>query len=363
MSRFTRYLTVVFSVVLAVYVFLLCAAPLAINRFDDSYLASLRENTPFGVSTFLPRRPRILFIGDSHTYAAWVFNQVSRILNEPSISSAAMGGFYFETNELLFKRFEHSLFFPKVIVLGTSLKQFSDSPIKTEQTAQHVSVITHVNGPWSIGGARLLLTNVYKWRKTPDLARPGSLERAQFETQAPKVEALSEIATEHLMQTSDSTDLASWLKFIGDVHFTSGVEEKIHAFCEVIKKRDIHLYVIAIPESPFLTKKYKAEDVARYHQILGQFKTCAKQVVDDPPESYGLGNRHFFNRPMADDFAYDLVNREVDLTKLPKNPLTNSQVFDADHMNLVGAYLFTSQAIERLKLRDESQASLKTGSK
>ena len=101
------------------------------------YLANLRERTEFGCRTFLDRRPDILLLGDSHTYSAYDFNALRIAWRTDSISTCALGGFYAESFFIIADYMRRNGYFPKLLVLNTSPREFVDGRDKAAALSVH----------------------------------------------------------------------------------------------------------------------------------------------------------------------------------------------------------------------------------
>ena len=119
-------------------------------------------------------------------------------------------------------------------------------------------------------------------------------------------------------------------------------------------RHPVMLYVFATPESPYMQSLYTPEQNAQYLAYLGQFRGCAKVVLVDKTEAYGLGNRHFINRSMEDDFPYRFFDKDGALpTKDEVDVIANrNNLYDLDHLNLVGATRFTRELLTRFSAVD-----------
>ncbi len=254
-------------------------------------------------------RPKILFVGDSHSYSAWNFNEVANILGEREIASVAMGGYSLDTSPILLSRIEKSFHIPRVIVLGTSLHQFSEYPDKEKQIHEHEKVLAEVSGPWSLWGSWNLIDLTQSWLRKSFPSRPASLQETNFSTHSAKIALLPKEQGERVLENVASEARVHWEKFATAIEFSGSIEMRIHQFCEFITAHRIRLFVIAIPESPFLMNKYSKADTDRYHQELAKFKACADRVVTASIGEFGIDSRHFLNREMAADYPYDEIAR------------------------------------------------------
>lgn len=306
---------------------------------EADYLANLRDNTEFGIRSFTKRQADILFVGDSHTYAAIDFNQVYKSLKGKKISSAAMGGFYFDGLEILLEKLDNDDYYPKTMIYGASLRQFVDSFSKADQLRQHKKIL-HENKLDMLKGLKRFLKYVLKKNVYLTNAKEEQ-KRISFHTE--KLSQLDEakLTLGFAKIKNDSTEM--WNKKLSkDQVFMKDYQKHIDHLCEFVQKHKISLYVVNIPESPYLESLYTKTDHEKYIQILHAFDQCADKILTGGSSTYGLGNKHFVNREMSFGYEYDLWNKgEFDGDKLS---------FNLDHMNLIGAVVFTEGMLEKLGL-------------
>ena len=300
----------------------------------EDYLSNLRENTTFGCKTFLARKADILVLGDSHAFAGIDFNTLANGLKTESLSACPVGAFYIETfpliQNLIEKNEGQTHYVPKVIILGTSPRQFIDDKLKyfffgvqRDYLEQQFTIRDFLKGIKKTGlQFEELTTDKTFVTQNKNLAFHG-----------PKIEGMTPQSASNYIETFPGKGTEYWRDFIEHSKFTDGIQEKIQKVCVFVKKKHIALFVVDIPESPFLEKMEAPTIRKKYLEILNQFSSCAKIVVE-PPSYYGIDDRHFFNRYLDEKFDYNTVK---DLKHV------ESKDYDLDHMNLVGAHRFTKK--------------------
>lgn len=335
-GRHPRYL-IPLAVTLAVYLAVMLIPPLQVHnqiaaRYVDAhsqdYLASLYGNGGVGCRTLRLRTPRVVFLGDSHTYAGWRLDEVETLLGVP-VGSCPLGALYAEVMPHLIDMIADQRLAPDLVVLGLSPRMFWESPTKASQIEEHERVLRTLDlevpplleimrGTWLMGAHQ---------RLDASLAR-----------HAPLIENLDEQALDAALRRGriSPAAVATWRQRIGENRWNFQSRHLARAVCDRIVARGLRLAVVHIPESPFLESLYSRRDWSEYEAILGELSACAAVVVADRAPAYGLGNRHYVNRGLADTFRYDTLTE------------AGGDHMDPDHMNLVGATVFSRQAAEKL---------------
>lgn len=343
-----RYLLAFFLTAIVVSASLIAAGQYSLRANTDNYLASLRESSSFGCATAGLTQSELFFIGDSHSYAGWNFNNVSQLTGTPNISACMMGALYLETLPAIMQKFRENNGYPKKIVYGTSIWQFTNRKGKEAQLAQHTNLLNTFRSRYNLASARDMIKLAYKWKEHPETS-PGKALQRTLSTHFIKVESTRESSATGLIEKESTESKLIWKENQKSIVFEANIKEKIDAFCKLINREGIDLYVIDLPESPYMMANYKKEDLRTYEQILQQFRQCSQNIVMSDAASYGLGNRHFINRSMMDSFPYESLPDGTSGISLP-------YLYDIDHMNLIGATKFTQIAVKRLGLLKEKPA-------
>ena len=295
---------------------------------EDDYLASLRAGE-FGCRTMFLRRPQVFFTGDSHSYAGWDFPAVGKRASG-RVGGCMMGGFYLESFIALLDalRFNPA---PSRIVFGTSPRMFWIAPDKDEQIKANIKALDGVvTNRRSILAAReesLLLPN-----------RAGPFAEALSAGRA-SVDGLSEAALAEQLAASRQSllTLRLWTARLKEPPMSAEASAHlVRTICRKVRELGATLSVIHIPESPFLESLYPESLWADYVGKTAVFKECADPVVIEKSAHYGLGNRHHANREFVRTLDYAVYAR--------REALTAGEYFDPDHLNRLGAELFTRRA-------------------
>jgi len=301
---------------------------------DEEYLANLRENSEFGPATFLQKRARVLVIGDSHSYSGFDYAELARGLGTTSISSCAMGGFYADSLPMVVRLLRAQEYHPAVIIYGFSQRQLFDGKNKKAQLAQHERALAPKLFPGLREAARNLWTVILLQldRKRAMLSWPGR-DDATFAANSGPIAALRPLGAGRMAAAAKLPGLATWDEVIASAKISEGQRGNLAELCALVRETGAELYVFCLPESPELESRYPEALRQEVLETLSVLSGCAMRVEMERPEAYGLGDEHFVNRAMA--FGYDYAKWRAPGFK------PTGHDFDPDHMNLVGARVFT----------------------
>lgn len=299
---------------------------------ESSYLASMRA-PEMGCRTVWMRKPELLILGDSHSYAAWDFSALEHS-TRLRVGSCALGGLYLESLPALMDTVFRPGVRPSVIVLGLSPRMFWESPTKAEQISFH----TLLFGKLSSQPAPYLLSRLLGY----PLPFEDEAERATKES--PRIEQLDEAAIAARLAASESNlpTLVAWRERLARPTYSGAAGRIAPLICERVRAFGARLWLIHIPESPYLETKYPAGVLEKYRKEVNEFNSCASRVALNNAIDYGLGNRHYVNRELDPTLDLSAWDRQ--------GPMTDSRYFDADHMNPIGARVFTMSLLKKLQL-------------
>lgn len=297
------------------------------------YLANLRE-PELACRTLRFRRPEAIVVGDSHTYAAWDFAELERRLGL-RLGACALGGLYAETVPTLLDYILREVPRPRQIILGLSPRMFWESPTKQEQVDFHNYLLKTMEQDASAFVRRAVLGK----------ALPRDGESEAIARHASRIDALDEGSIVARLDRSTGTikTLKDWNARLNDLRFAADPVKSGQQICQSVRASGANLWVLHVPESPYLEARYSQEVWQRYGQAVKALAPCAEKVLLDPASSYGLGNRHYVNRQLLDSHDYAVWQMQA--------PLGDDLAFDADHLNPVGARFFTRKALERFRTR------------
>jgi hypothetical protein len=301
----------------------------AIAANEQDYLAALR-NSNLGCKTLFARIPDVIVVGDSHAYAGWDFNMLQQKLRK-SIGACMMGGIYIDSLvELVTKVAD---FKPQHIILSLSPRMFWDSETKTAQIESHKSVISKLDG--SLLKIRdLFIPHSFQGRQ--------SLEMGQRKKHAVGINSLEEYGIlEALKASPDHVSIAAWARRLNIAqHQFTNKKVAIEKLCTMVRQSGVTFSVVYIPESPYLESKYDPNMWKEFEKDVQELGSCAKRVITQRSNFYGIGNRHFVNRYLLNSVSYEPFRNGTHIT--------NDDSFDLDHMNQIGAAIFTQKITDKI---------------
>ena len=304
---------------------------------SEDYLANLRESTEFGCRTFLDRRADILFVGDSHSYAGFDFDSMATRLGTDSISACVLGGFYLESFPLIVEAMRRRDYFPKVIVLGASPRQFVEGRDKADALAVHKFYLEH---RYTLRDFVQDVAEGRLGRATVALDKSYAGQIASLADLQEHLTGLTEADAVRYIELNPNKAYRDWMAWTAFAKFTPDVSTKIDAMCRLVAANHALLYVVDIPESPFLRSRIYSDAVRQgYASVLARFAGCATTVISEPADYYGLTDRDFFDRSLNENFDVTRIERGE---KLPPGAPEADTDYDLDHMNLIGAERFTA---------------------
>ena len=314
-----------------------------IDRSD--YLVSLRENSTVGCSSFNQLKNDILVIGDSHAYAGIDFYRLKELTGSQKISSCTMGGLYFETLIELLKKIEAGGNYPTNIIYGLSLRQFTTGSDKEQQIAEHHKLINSI-GYIDRNAFLNIKTNFLNYFDDEHIKHVLVNERSNLLAYwVPLINNLDKNEVNRVFEELDHSAKHNWRKYLNQLKFINENKSNIERFCKLINKIETNLFLVDIPESPFLQRQYKSAEIEDYKNVIAMLNQCSKKVVKLTNEEWGIEARHFLNRSLNKSFNFDeivtLTNKAPDLQR--------SIAFDLDHINLVGAQIVTEKIYNEIK--------------
>lgn len=311
------------------------------NRLSHKdYLSSL-QHPQFGVHVYPYKNIKIdyLTIGDSHVYSGINYNLFSEMLQTENIGSFSVGGLRLESSTQLFSLMDKFNNYPQNIILGVSLLMFmkhEDNINRMNEMEELVEGL--INHKYFNNIRRENLLGLFldilglKTYYSPFLSPINySIQKEKLKYHAPLISALSDSSIERNFTVSSSLPL---YKLYSQGMFVENIEDIIENFCLQVKKRNIKLYVIHIPESPLIEKEYPPYLFSSYKKYLKGFEDYAEKVIIKQSKSYNIFNKHYINRYLK-KVNYDNWN-EIDI--------------NYDHLNYYGSTIFTDKALSFLDL-------------
>jgi hypothetical protein len=319
------------------------------NDIDDrdvgDYLVSLRENSTVGCLSFYERKNDILVVGDSHSYAALDFYKLSELTKTTKISSCTMGGLYFDSLVELIEKLPSFQSLPTNIIFGLSLRQFTTGSDRESQLKEHGKLI---------GSMGTNAQNVFlKIKKNLEIEIKAFFTHTSLidgrsrdlNYWGPYLTQLDPKSVEKVFELLHHAAKDNWQKFMQQLKFLGTNESNIQRFCNVIQKNNINLFLVDLPESPYLQKMYRPEDLQNYSKVIEGLSACSKKVIRMSLQEWGVDGRHFLNRSFNKKFNFKELSEKLDRASLE----SRVYAFDLDHPNLIGAQIITEKMYEKIR--------------
>lgn len=316
---------------------------------DSDYLSNLRDSSLFGCHSFLDMKPEWLIVGDSHSYAAWNYNELSKILDNTSISSCTVGGFYLETFNMILKLMDENQYYPKKLIYGASVRQFSYSEFKHKQQEVHEAYIEqkYTLKEFLFG----IITHLRTGKKKNILHTTHEEQISKYELHKSRIESITREEADLYIKSYPSGPYEKWRNKIKKHSFTKDLDNMIQDICKVVNEKDIELYVINIPISPRLERMYGEEIMKQYFDYINKFQACSSKIIIKTAEYYKIENSHYFNRSMDDQFPYEQIKANKEII----GETDQWDAYDLNHLNAIGAFLFTEKASSLILEKNENE--------
>lgn len=136
-------------------------------------------------------------------------------------------------------------------------------------------------------------------------------------------------------------------------------EDKLQKLCANILQRSMVLDIVIAPvptttNTTNFTKLFETSNIVKDSPVASYYKDnvdCARSVISDNLEYWGLDNRFYVNRGLRDDFPYDMWDEPASFDTRFNTLSAREQrwFYDSSHLNGVGATIFTKELVKRLK--------------
>jgi len=131
--------------------------------------------------------------------------------------------------------------------------------------------------------------------------------------------------------------------------------KNLNKFCTDLKLQGIDLNIVLSPIPEKVAKIVSQNETAMGLSSTVDFfdvnAPCASKVIDQPLQGWGLDERHFMNRNLKDDYPYEIWNDEQEFGAHYTNmsPRLQPRFYSPDHLNAIGALIFTEKLAPMLK--------------
>ncbi len=297
---------------------------------SGDFYANLRTSG-MGCRNLPWKNSEVLIIGDSHAYSGLNFNLISKSWNNHDLSVCTIGGLNMEAVPIILEKIRKKKFVPKVVIYGASIFQFADRNNSDRALLHQKNVINQK------GNIKLLLkSSIKKIMKLPIGVYSESLEIDRLKKNKEFVQGLSSEQVARYMNKFPNNSMKEWKSGMSGLKISSPdlISRQVKKICSLIKNKDTKFYVVDIPVSPLARSMVLPELLKTYIERVKIFEFCADKILFPDIGLLGIGNQHFINRYMDGDFPYQNINER----KLIPHPFKD---YDLDHLNLVGAELFS----------------------
>ena len=314
---------------------------------SEIYLIGLRDETTVGCSNLDGTDLDYLVIGDSHTYSSFDFVTFTRLVQTQKIGVCTLGGFYFESMLMLLQSAEPTFINTKTVIYGLSYRQFTGGDNKEKQLEAHEKVISAIAEQ---SQPNFILLNA---RVTDFLSQNKSTKRLHDYRESllkwtPIIQNLDEQKATRLFTEIQNDNSKSWQRYLQVAQLNPRFNEMAQQFCDFVTKHDLNLILVDIPESPHLSRLYSIQQKQQYDQVKAELQKCAKRFFAKDNFTEANQNKYFVNRFLTDDWIDGYATWNFKSEKQINN------LYDSDHLNLIGAQVFTHKMVSLLNSQLEN---------
>lgn len=307
---------------------------------QEDFLASLWEGPALGCVSYRTLQPEVLVFGDSHAYSGIDYLAIARAFPGKKVGACAFPGGFVESFASLRAGIETVERKPEILFFLTSPRMFMAGTTKPGRIVEHQDLLFDE----SVGR-----THVDRWVGEKKAGRPafgrtaGALETI-YQARKTEIESLDDRPIDQVVDSIRTGYLASWRSVAPKKVFTPGIEQMVDDIAGFAQKTGMKIFTAHIPESPFAEALPTDEQRAGYDALLDRLGWSGPAMKLRAAQ-LGIGSRYFLNRKMAAGFDYAPWRNG---TPLASDVVTN--IFDPDHLNLVGARKFTAIMLQKFGL-------------
>jgi hypothetical protein len=334
---------------------------------SDDFLAGLREKHGDGcIAMTAMEQVDVIVIGPSVVHASIDARIFARRLAPRATAVCALPGWKISHMDFLFEFLDQENLNPKQIIWMVEPRTMRSTSSALRSTAR----------------IRNLLTNRWSHEEMQQVWR-AQLDASQtpFEFDADTVND----RTERLSNSLDNLDPATVHSILDrsgnfmeqrlvetmaspSIAKLAGADSVMSRICAQLERRGIELDILMAPLPERTIRKVASsrnpnlpKTVALAAEEFEQGLPCARQVIGLTAEEWGLDVRHFVNRLATPDYNYGIWRSsqayETHMQGLSRRE--KFSIYDPNHLNPVGARLFTNRLIDAIfESTDESPSSL-----
>ena len=179
-----------------------------------------------------------------------------------------------------------------------------------------------------------------------------------------KLDALDITAVLNTLAEVTVPNVALVEKALSSARLNARNERNFSGFCSQIRRRGIRLDIVM---SPFQERVFQEVEESLGAERMGEliatadkvraFVDCSTTETELSLADWGLDERHFINRSAQDDYDYSIwSSAEAFNTALEDMPdRAQLRIIDSDHLNPIGAEIFTRVLVEKLDIAADQQ--------
>jgi len=174
-------------------------------------------------------------------------------------------------------------------------------------------------------------------------------------------ERLRNLSVEDVTKIALETDFASETAVLNIAKKAKPVPQnidKLRKLCANISQRSIIFDIVIAPgpttSEEILSDSIKSSQALESVSLESYYQKnvpCVRSIVSKPLAEWNLDNRYFLNRDLRDDYPYDIWENPALFSESYEALGRRDQLrfYDANHLNGVGATIFTKSFVESLK--------------
>ena len=295
---------------------------------SDEFLKGLQGRTPDGcVALAYMKDVDIIVVGSSHAYADIDPYEFSRGFAGKSVAVCALSSWNTDFFRDFFKFLEDRKLAPKRIIWLAD-----DGSLLL--LSSHEQRMTYMKAVFFDAAMRKKTTD--KWA-----AGSGYNYEDRLAAHSAALDNLSEAAVLNILSNTELPNVAVMMTGLRNAKPNPRNDKNMRRLCADLGQRNIRLDVVMSPVPTHTSSLFsnKGETTAYLKQNL----PCARRVIDKPLSQWGLDPRYFINRRLRDDYPYEMwMNQEAFIKVYEDMPeKAQKRLYDLDHMNGVGAVVFT----------------------
>ncbi|MEL6567051.1 MAG: hypothetical protein AAFQ22_01440 [Pseudomonadota bacterium] len=319
---------------------------------SDAFRMGLRLKSPDGcVALASMDRLNLVIVGNSHVFDGIDVHELAEAYPGKSVGVCALGHWNTDAFAPFLGYLDDQGLAPERVIWVADLGTLGVVPTSAEFQ-------TYYEALFSEPSVRAETQDV--WTENIENGRPalGVSETDYANGLAQMHEALADVDpqnVEAIVRAHDLHDEIATRQLLKQLELNPRNDRNLRQLCAGITQRSITLDIVVYPLLPTTIElgdagtadTELAMDIGGY---LTETMECARRVVDAPLAEWQLDARHFINRWDTPGYDYGLWN-DAESFAARYDALSGpdrARLFDTDHLNPVGAKIFTRELVRRL---------------